>query len=57
MANPKAVALALMSMAEGESLFTGSGQRWAKDRPAVRQSILHLVYERYGAVQTAHFCA
>ena len=56
-ANPRAEALALMSMAEGESLFTGSGRRWAKDRPAVRQSILHLVDERYGAVQTAHFCA
>ena len=49
-ANPRAEALALMSMAEGESLFTGSGRRWEKDRPAVRQSILHLVDERYGAV-------
>ena len=49
-ANPRAEALALMSMAEGESLFTGSGRRWEKDRPAVRQSILHLVDQRYGAV-------
>ncbi len=49
-ANPRAEALALMSMAEGESLFTGSARRWEKDRPAVRQSILHLVDERYGAV-------
>ena len=48
-ANPRAEALALMSMVEGESLFTGSGRRWEKDRPAVRQSFLHLVDERYGA--------
>ena len=49
-AEPRAEALALMSMVEGESLFTGSGRRWEKDRPAVRQSILRLVDERYGAV-------
>jgi hypothetical protein len=36
-------------MIEGESLFAGSGRRWAKDRPAVRRSILQLIDERYGA--------
>ena len=49
-AQPRAEALALISMVEGESLFTGSGRRWEKDRPAVRHSILHLVDERYGTV-------
>lgn len=49
-AQPRAEALALISMVEGESLFTGSGRRWEKDRPAVRRSILHLVDERYGTV-------
>jgi hypothetical protein len=50
MAEPRAEALALMSMAEGETLFTCSGRDWEKDRTAMRQSILHLVDERYGAV-------
>ena len=48
-AQPRAEALVLLSMVEGESLFSGSGRRWEKDRPVVRQSILHLVDERYGA--------
>ena len=47
-ADPRAEALVLRSMVEGESLFAGSGRRWAKDRPAVRRSILQLVDERYG---------
>ena len=47
-ADPRAEALVLLSMVEGESLFAGSGRRWAKDRPAVRRSILQLVDERYG---------
>ena len=37
---PRAEALALLSMIEGESLFSGSGRRWEKDRPAVRKTIL-----------------
>ena len=45
---PRAEALVLLSMIEGESLFAGSGRRWAKDRPAVRRSILQLIDERYG---------
>ena len=45
---PRAEALVLLSMIEGESLFSGSGRRWAKDRPAVRRSILQLIDERYG---------
>ena len=47
-AAPRAEALVLLSMVEGESLFSGSGRRWERDRPAVRQSILQLVDERYG---------
>ena len=46
---PRAEALTLLSLIEGESLFAGSGRRWEQDRPAVRQSILELVDERYGA--------
>ena len=47
-AEPRAEALVLLSMIEGESLFAGHGRGWAKDRPAVRRSILQLVDERYG---------
>lgn len=45
--SPKAEALCLMSLLEGESLFTGSGRRWEGDREAVREAILKLVSERY----------
>jgi hypothetical protein len=48
-AQPRAEALTLLSLIEGESLFVGSGRRWEKDRPAVRRNILQLVDERYGA--------
>ena len=48
-ADPRAEALMLLSMIEGESLFAGNGRRWEKDRPAVRRNILQLVDERYGA--------
>ncbi|MDG1215200.1 MAG: TetR/AcrR family transcriptional regulator [Luminiphilus sp.] len=48
-AQPRAEALVLLSMVEGESLFSGSGRRWEKDRAAVRRSILQLLDERYGA--------
>ena len=47
-AAPRAEALTLLSMIEGESLFVGSGRRWEKDRPAVRRNILQLIDERYG---------
>ncbi|MDB4491192.1 TetR/AcrR family transcriptional regulator [Luminiphilus sp.] len=46
--NPRAEALMLLSMVEGESLFMGSGRRWEKDRAAVRKTILSFVEERYG---------
>ena len=46
---PRAEALTLLSLIEGESLFVGSGRRWEKDRPAVRRNILQLVDQRYGA--------
>lgn len=47
--SPRAEALCLMSLLEGESLFTGSGRRWEGDREAVRETILRLINERYGA--------
>jgi AcrR family transcriptional regulator len=47
--SPRAEALCLMSLLEGESLFTGSGRRWEGDREAVRETILKLINERYGA--------
>ena len=47
--SPRAEALCLMSLLEGESLFTGSGRRWEGDREAVRETILKFINERYGA--------
>ena len=47
-ADSRAEALCLMSLLEGESLFTGSGRRWESDRQAVRDTILTFVRERYG---------
>ena len=44
----RAEALCLMSMLEGESLFTGSGRRWEGEREAVRDTILKFIDERYG---------
>jgi AcrR family transcriptional regulator len=46
--SPLAEALCLMSMMEGESLFTGRGRRWESDRGAVRETILKYINERYG---------
>ncbi len=46
--SPHGEALCLMSMLEGESLFTGEGRRWAKDRGLVRDTILKFVENRYG---------
>ncbi|MEM7019554.1 MAG: TetR/AcrR family transcriptional regulator [Pseudomonadota bacterium] len=45
---PHAEALCLMSLLEGELLFTGSGRRWANDRDAVRNTILKFIDERFG---------
>ena len=47
-AEPRAEALCLMSLMEGESLFTGSGRRWESDQRAVRDTILAFIKERYG---------
>ena len=47
--SPKGEALCLMSMLEGESLFTGAGRRWENDRALVRGTILEFVEKRYGA--------
>lgn len=47
--SPHGEALCLMSMLEGESLFTGEGRRWQKDRALVRETILNFVENRYGA--------
>ena len=46
--SPEGEALCLMSMLEGESLFTGEGRRWEKGRGLVRDTILKLVESRYG---------
>jgi AcrR family transcriptional regulator len=46
--SPRAEALCVMSMLEGESLFTGQGRRWEGDREAVRETILKFINERYG---------
>jgi AcrR family transcriptional regulator len=46
--SPRAEAVCLMSMLEGESLFTGSGRRWEGEREAVRDTILKFIDERYG---------
>jgi AcrR family transcriptional regulator len=45
---PRAEALCLMSLMEGESLFTGTGRRWESDKQAVRDTILAFIKERYG---------
>ena len=46
--SPRAEALCLMSLLEGESLFTGSGRRWEADRKAVRETILKFIDASYG---------
>ena len=46
--SPLGEALCLMSILEGESLFTGEGRRWEKDRGLVRDTILKFVGNRYG---------
>jgi len=46
--SPLGEALCLMSILEGESLFTGQGRRWEKDRDLVRHTILKFVENRYG---------
>lgn len=45
---PRAEALCLMSLIEGESLFTGSGRRWESDKQAVRDTILSMIRNQYG---------
>jgi AcrR family transcriptional regulator len=47
--SPHAEALCVMSMLEGESLFTGQGRRWEGDKEAVRETILKFINQRYGA--------
>ena len=51
---PRAEALTLLSLIEGESLIMGSGRRWQKHRPAIRRNILQMVDERSAAKQTGH---
>lgn len=46
--SPRGEALCLMSMLEGEALFTGEGRRWEGDRALVRETLLKLINERYG---------
>jgi AcrR family transcriptional regulator len=46
--SPRAEALCLMALMESESLFTGKGRRWERDRSAVRKTILKFIDDRYG---------
>jgi AcrR family transcriptional regulator len=46
--SPHAEALCLMSLLEGEALFTGTGRRWEGDRKAVNEVILKFIDDRYG---------
>jgi AcrR family transcriptional regulator len=46
--SPRAEALCLMTLLEGESLFTGRGRRWESDRSAVREAILNFIDDSYG---------
>ena len=46
--SPRGEALCLISMLEGESLFTGEGRRWEQDRKLVRDTILNFIEQRYG---------
>ena len=46
--SPRIEALILMSLLEGETLFTGQGRAWESDRRAVRDTILSFIDERYG---------
>ena len=45
--DPRADALALMSLLEGTTLFVGSDRRWAKDANSVRKAVLRFVDARY----------
>ncbi|MFK7730009.1 MAG: TetR/AcrR family transcriptional regulator [Pseudomonadales bacterium] len=47
--SPRAEALCLMSLLEGELLFAGEGRRWNADRQAVRETALDFIDARYGA--------
>ena len=47
----RAEALCLMSLLEAESLFAGQGRRWEADRPAMRETILRFIDERYGEAE------
>jgi hypothetical protein len=46
--SPHVEALCVMSITEGESLFTGQGRRWEGDRTLVRETILKFIDEKYG---------
>jgi AcrR family transcriptional regulator len=46
--SPRAEALCIMSLLESESLFAGSGRRWEAERPAMRETIMQFIDERYG---------
>lgn len=44
---PRAEALALMSMAEGATLFLGHGRPWARDAKSVRDAVLGFIDANY----------
>jgi AcrR family transcriptional regulator len=45
---PHAEALCLMSLLEGEALFTSKGRRWESDRAALRKTIMKFIDDKYG---------
>lgn len=46
--SPRAEALCLMSLLEGELLFAGEGRRWNADRQALRDTAMDFIDQRYG---------
>ena len=47
--DPRAEALALMSLLEGTTLFIGCDRRWANDADDVRVAVLSFIDDRYGS--------
>jgi AcrR family transcriptional regulator len=45
---PRAEALAIMGLLEGQTLFVGRGRRWEESGPAVLEAVHALIDARYG---------
>lgn len=46
--HPRAEAIVVMAMADGLTLFTGDGRRWAARGPEVTRAVFDLIEQRYG---------